>query len=50
MSNVALLLAALILDALLGEPEQIWKRVRHPVKIMGDLVGWADKKFNSGVA
>lgn len=48
MSNVALLLAALILDALLGEPEQIWKRVRHPVKIMGDLVGWADKKFNSG--
>jgi len=48
MSNVALLLAALILDALVGEPEQIWKRVRHPVKIMGDLVGWADKKFNSG--
>ena len=36
------------MDALLGEPEQIWKRVRHPVRIMGDLVGWADKKFNSG--
>ena len=48
MSNVALLLAALILDALVGEPEQIWKRVRHPVRIMGDFVGWADKKFNSG--
>ena len=48
MSNVAILLAALILDALVGEPEQIWKRTRHPVVIMGDLIGWADKKFNSG--
>ena len=48
MSNVALLLAALILDALVGEPEQVWKRVRHPVRIMGDFVGWADKKFNNG--
>lgn len=48
MSNAALLLAALILDALVGEPEQIWKRVRHPVRIMGDFVGWADTKFNNG--
>ena len=48
MSNVALLLAALILDALVGEPEPVWKRVRHPVRIMGDFVGWADKKFNNG--
>ena len=48
MSSAALLLAALILDAQVGEPEQIWKRVRHPVKIMGDFVGWADKKFNNG--
>ena len=48
MSNVALLLAALILDALIGEPEAVWKRVRHPVRIMGDFIGWANKKFNSG--
>ena len=48
MSNVALLLAALILDALVGEPEPVWKRVRHPVRIMGDFVSWADKKFNNG--
>lgn len=48
MSNVALLLVALILDALVGEPEPVWKRIRHPVRIMGDFVGWADKKFNNG--
>ena len=48
MSHVAILLAALVLDALVGEPEQIWKRVRHPVRIMGDFVGWTDRKFNCG--
>ena len=48
MSHVAILLAALILDALVGEPDQIWKRVRHPVRIMGDFVRWTDRKFNCG--
>ena len=39
-----MLAAALILDALVGEPEALWRRVPHPVVLMGRLVAWLDRQ------
>ena len=42
------LAAALILDALLGEPRWLWARVPHPVVLIGRGIGWMDRVFNRG--
>lgn len=43
-----LLLPALILDALLGEPPALWTRLPHPAVLMGRLIGWLDRHLNRG--
>lgn len=48
MSTSGILLCALFLDAVLGEPTWLWSRLRHPAVVMGNLIGWADKTFNKG--
>ncbi|SEN49019.1 adenosylcobinamide-phosphate synthase CbiB [Palleronia pelagia] len=40
------LFAALLLDALLGEPRWLWDRAPHPAVLMGRAVGWSDRRFN----
>lgn len=39
---------ALILDALLGEPNWLWRRLPHPAVLLGRLVGLLDRRLNSG--
>ena len=39
---------AMLLDALLGEPDWIWRRVPHPAVLMGRAIGWLDERFNHG--
>lgn len=46
--SAALLIPALLLDAALGEPRWLWDRFPHPAVLMGRLIGWADKRFNTG--
>ncbi|UWR22880.1 adenosylcobinamide-phosphate synthase CbiB [Sulfitobacter sp. S190] len=48
MTTTAVLTLALVLDALLGEPQWLWARLPHPAVLMGRLVGGAEKRFNSG--
>lgn len=48
MSHAAILALALVLDALMGEPDAIWKRIPHPAVLMGKAVGWADEMLNNG--
>ncbi|HBZ43827.1 MAG TPA: adenosylcobinamide-phosphate synthase [Maritimibacter sp.] len=48
MSFAALLCFALILDAVLGEPDEVWSRIPHPAVLMGRAVGWVDRKMNHG--
>jgi adenosylcobinamide-phosphate synthase len=48
MSHAALLVCALLLDALLGEPDWLWRRLPHPAVLMGRLIGWCDARFNCG--
>jgi adenosylcobinamide-phosphate synthase len=43
-----MLAAALILDALVGEPPALWSRSPHPVVLLGRLVGWLDRRLNTG--
>ena len=42
----ALLLAALLLDALFGDPDWLWARAPHPVVLFGRMIGWLDRTCN----
>jgi len=46
-TNAGLLLAALLLDSLLGDPKWLWQRVPHPAALMGMCVGFFDKRLNA---
>jgi len=48
MSLAALLTFALLLDALLGEPDWLWARLPHPAVLMGRFVAVLDKSLNQG--
>lgn len=42
------LIIAMLLDAALGEPRWLWNRFPHPAVLMGQLIGWCDRRFNTG--
>lgn len=46
--TAALLAAAMMLDAALGEPRWLWSRLPHPAVLMGRAVGWFDQSLNRG--
>ena len=43
---LVLLLLALIVEAYVGEARLVFKAVRHPVRIIGDVIGFFDTKLN----
>lgn len=43
-----MLAVALIIDALLGEPDWLWRRVRHPIVAFGWLVSALERLLNKG--
>lgn len=38
--------AALAFDALIGDPDRLWRRLSHPVVVIGELIGWLDRTLN----
>ncbi|WP_118138032.1 adenosylcobinamide-phosphate synthase CbiB [Oceanicella sp. SM1341] len=48
MSHAEMLLLALALDALFGEPDWLWSRLPHPVVVMGRALGRAEAAMNRG--
>ena len=48
--TAALLVAALLLDAALGEPAWLWSRVPHPAVLLGRAVGALDRALNRSAA
>ena len=48
MNYVEILVLALLLDALIGEPDLIWSRTPHPTVLMGRAVDFIDQKLNNG--
>lgn len=45
-----LLLPALLLDAVFGEPKWLWDEFPHPAVLMGRAVTWLETRLNSGTA
>lgn len=43
-----MLALALILDAILGEPDWLWQRVPHPAVLFGRLIDWLVRVLNEG--
>jgi adenosylcobinamide-phosphate synthase len=41
-----MLAAALALDALIGDPDFLWRRAPHPVVLIGRLIGWLERRLN----
>jgi len=46
VAPLLLLLAALLIDAIIGDPRPLWRILPHPVAIIGRLIGWLDVKLN----
>src|SRR6478672_8747762 len=38
--------AALAFDALIGDPDWLWRRLPHPVALIGSFIGWLDRSLN----
>ncbi len=41
-----LVVAALLLDAVIGDPDWLWRREPHPVVWIGNGIGWLERKLN----
>ncbi len=41
-----ILALAMILDAIFGEPDWLWRRLPHPATLMGRLIALLDRRFN----
>ena len=46
LGSPVVLAAALLLDALIGDPAWLWSRLPHPVALAGAAIGWADRRMN----
>ena len=49
MTAPLILLLALLLDAVAGEPRALWSRMPHPAVLMGRVIAWGDTTLNTGV-
>ncbi|HEY4077919.1 MAG TPA: adenosylcobinamide-phosphate synthase CbiB [Rhizomicrobium sp.] len=45
-ANLSLMAAALVLDALIGDPRWLYARLPHPIVWMGTLLEWLDARLN----
>lgn len=45
-SGLFIVIAALAFDALIGDPDWLWRRAGHPVAWIGALIGVLDRRFN----
>ena len=39
-------IAALAFDALIGDPDWLWRRLSHPVAVIGSFIGLLDRSLN----
>ena len=46
MGHLPVLLGALVLDRLVGDPAWLWRRISHPVVVFGSTIGIVDRRFN----
>ncbi|TDH35811.1 cobalamin biosynthesis protein [Pseudohoeflea suaedae] len=46
MIRLGILFLALLIDRLVGDPDWLWRRMAHPVVLIGAMIGFADRSFN----
>ena len=44
--HLAILLAALVLDRLIGDPPWLWRKLPHPVTLIGRVIDGLDRRLN----
>jgi adenosylcobinamide-phosphate synthase len=44
--TLLVVIAALAFDALIGDPDWLWRRLPHPVVLIGSLIGFLDRTLN----
>ena len=44
--TLVVVVAALAVDALIGDPARLWRRLPHPVVLIGAFIGFLDRTFN----
>jgi adenosylcobinamide-phosphate synthase len=47
MSNPTILLLALLIDAVFGDPDWLYRAIPHPAALMGRVVDWLDQQLNN---
>jgi adenosylcobinamide-phosphate synthase len=45
-NTLFVVVAALAFDALIGDPDWLWRRLPHPVVSIGSCIGWLDRTLN----
>ncbi len=48
--HIKALLLALVFDAIVGDPDWLWRRFPHPVVWFGHVINWLDKNYNRSTA
>jgi adenosylcobinamide-phosphate synthase len=46
MSNPTILLLALAIDAVIGDPESLYRAIPHPTVVVGRIIDWLDRALN----
>ena len=46
ISSLLVLIAALAIDAALGDPPSVYRAVPHPVAVLGRVIAWLDARWN----
>jgi len=46
MSNPTILLLALAIDAVIGDPESLYRAIPHPAVVVGRIIDWLDRALN----
>jgi adenosylcobinamide-phosphate synthase len=46
--TVGVMAVALLIDAVIGDPDVVWRQVPHPVALLGRLIAALDRALNSG--
>jgi adenosylcobinamide-phosphate synthase len=44
--HLVVVLLALTFDAIIGDPDWVWRRIAHPVVLIGNAIAWLDRMLN----